>query len=139
MFLVLIKKTLLQTANNSKFNNNDFERIRKKLEAIAIKHRNEIESSGKNYESYSNTLKDALNEVIDELKSLASSSSDSSPRSIMNGVQVQDKLIRQNQELVEAIKTLNEEKTSLRNNLVRLEDELWQYKRNNKVVSTIQT
>ena len=47
---------------------------------------------------------------------------------------VQDKVVKQNHELIDAIKKLNEEKIGYKNAILKLEDEIRQYKRNNNKV-----
>lgn len=83
-----------------------------------------------------------LNEIINELESIADYSyrnsilinSNSTLNHNNNHNLLENKLIEQNRELINAIKQLSEEKLESKNLINRLEEELWAYKNRNKVL-----
>lgn len=79
-------------------------------------------------------IKECLDEIIDELNNLPIKTHPLQQNGL-NGTSngIQDKLLKQNHDLIDAIKKLNEEKINLRNTIIKLEEEIWQNKRNNKV------
>jgi hypothetical protein len=52
------------------------------------------------------------------------------PNGSSNGMQ--EKLLKQNHDLIDSIKKLNDDKAGLKNALVKLEEEICHYKRNHK-------
>jgi hypothetical protein len=106
------------------------------LEFLAIKHKNELESTSLKHKNFSTELKLNLTEIIKELGHISHSITNSSLKSNQinnlnstNGASsLENKLIEQNKELINSIKKLSDEKIELKSSLSRLEDELWSLK-----------
>jgi len=85
-----------------------------------------------------NGIRINLTEIINELESISEysyrNSSSNQNSSISNSnILLENKLIEQNRELINAIKQLSEEKLESKNMVSKLEEELWSYRNKNKV------
>lgn len=99
------------------------ERIRQSLEFLAIKHKDEIDSTSK---VVSNEVKQNLNSILNELENVSSASSSSSSFvQSVNGTDLETKLLKQNRELLNSVKKLTNEKSDLRGKIQKLEEEMW--------------
>ncbi len=114
------------------------ERVRQSLQFLAMKHKNELESLDSRLKMQTNGIRINLTEIINELESISEysyrNSSSNQNSSISNSnILLENKLIEQNRELINAIKQLSEEKLESKNMVSKLEEELWSYRNKNKV------
>jgi hypothetical protein len=103
-----------------------------------MKHKNELESLDSRLKMQTNGIRINLTEIINELESISEysyrNSSSNQNSSISNSnILLENKLIEQNRELINAIKQLSEEKLESKNMVSKLEEELWSYRNKNKV------
>jgi hypothetical protein len=123
------------------------ERIRQALEYIALKHKDEIESTSirpghqasgspgggscstaNSSLSSSNSIRMNLNEIIKELEQCQLNTSIQLNNNLMDSNELETKLIQQNRELINSIKKLTCDKAELRNGILKLEEELWSFR-----------
>ena len=145
-----MKNAQIKLANLEHFQstNNNLERIRQSLEFIALKHKDEIDSSSKSAQS---SIKLNLNEIIKELEQCHLSTSiqinanhlmdtaNGSNGHHTSNDELETKLIQQNRELINSIKKLTGDKAELRSVILKLEEELWTFRNGNGGVQKVTT
>lgn len=128
------KNNQLKNGNIEAFNsaNHNLERIRQALEYIAIKQKDDLESNTSHRPNNHNSIKLSLNDIIKDLEICQLNTSIQMSNNLMDSTELEAKLIQQNKELLSTVKKYANDKSELRNVIVKLEEELWTAK-NRKV------
>jgi hypothetical protein len=134
-----IKNQQLKYSNIEAFNstNHNLERIRQALEFIAIKQKDELDSNKSTSFNNINSVKLSLSEIIKELETCQLNTSIQLNHNLLdtnnirnesssnnNNNELETKLIQQNRDLINTIKKLTNDKSELRNFVIKQEEEL---------------